>query len=439
MGQVGFTARRSSPPPPPTPSPATEARACGSDPTQPPPPAKRRRTTRRVVGIDSLGEDLLLDILLRLPTLASLVRAALTCRADLHPPPFLGAFGDPDGHDGLPVFLPARRTRDRDRGGDFLLTCLQDPDHDAPLRWRVADCRDGYLLLFNSDAGLVATVNPMAPRMTDLIKTPFRINNSSSNGAVQDESLPISLDVHLISSEEDPMSFQLVWLCHDEFRVQVSVFSNDTRDWCFLPWVDIQERVSSPDVPQDGTKFWLMSGMQANGLIFWPFQNGKHMLVLDTGTMEFSVYEFPIYSKLVQGCSFGVGETKDGIPCIVYVNGATIVVLIRRFDKKQGVQRWRFVDSVNCDDEADQLGINGGLDVVAIKDGFVYLAATGMILSLCLETRKLEKLFPMGFQFPLHPYIMAWPPTLVKSDGDRFLPTLLEHYPKREDSANLPA
>ncbi|EEC71036.1 hypothetical protein OsI_02749 [Oryza sativa Indica Group] len=87
------------------------------------------------------------------------------------------------------------------------------------------------------------------------------------------------------------------------------------------------------------------------------------------------------------------------------------------FDKKQAVQGWRFVDGVNCDDEADQLGINGGLDVVAIKDGFVYLAATGMILSLCLETRKLEKLFPMSFQFPLHPYIMAWPPTLVGNYG----------------------
>uniref|UniRef100_A0A0E0JKW5 F-box protein AT5G49610-like beta-propeller domain-containing protein n=1 Tax=Oryza punctata TaxID=4537 RepID=A0A0E0JKW5_ORYPU len=257
----------------------------------------------------------------------------------------------------------------------------------------------------------------MAPRMTDFIKAPFRINNSGNNGAVQDESLPFSLDVHLICSEEDPMSFQLIWHCHDQSRVQVSVFSNDTRDWCLLPWVDIEVRASSPDVQQDGTKYWLMPGMQANGLIFWPFQNGKHMLMLDTGTMEFSVYEFPIYSKVVQGCSFGVGETKDGIPCIVYVNGVTIVVLIRRFDKKQGVKKWRFVDGVNYDDEADQVGTNGGLDVVAIKDGFMYLAATGMILSLCLETKKLEKLFPMSFRFPLHPYIMAWPPTLVGNYG----------------------
>uniref|UniRef100_A0A0E0JKW4 F-box domain-containing protein n=1 Tax=Oryza punctata TaxID=4537 RepID=A0A0E0JKW4_ORYPU len=79
------------------------------DPTQPP-PAKYWRTTHHV-AIDSIGKDLLMDILLRLPTLASLVRAALTCRAwrvvvasslsfrrrfrDLHLPPFLGAFGVP--------------------------------------------------------------------------------------------------------------------------------------------------------------------------------------------------------------------------------------------------------------------------------------------------------------------------------------------------------
>ncbi|BAD52660.1 hypothetical protein [Oryza sativa Japonica Group] len=120
----------------------------------------------------------------------------------------------------------ASHGRDRDvlaaiRGGDFLLTRrLRDlDDGGAPLRWRVSDCRGGYLLLVNSDAGLVATVNPMAPRMTDFINMPFRINDSAANNAgaadatgQEEESSPISLDLHLICSEEDPMSFQLVWL-----------------------------------------------------------------------------------------------------------------------------------------------------------------------------------------------------------------------------------
>ncbi|CAO2165457.1 unnamed protein product [Urochloa humidicola] len=45
-----------------------------TDPSQPPP-------ARTPSTIHSLGEDLLLDIFLRLPSLAALVRAALTCRA----------------------------------------------------------------------------------------------------------------------------------------------------------------------------------------------------------------------------------------------------------------------------------------------------------------------------------------------------------------------
>uniref|UniRef100_A0A0E0JKW6 F-box domain-containing protein n=1 Tax=Oryza punctata TaxID=4537 RepID=A0A0E0JKW6_ORYPU len=434
MGQVGFTARRSSPPP----------SDCGGDPTQPP-PAKSRKTSHRV-AIDSLGEDLLLEVFLRLPSLATLVRAALTCRAwraavasspsfrrrfrELHPQPLLGVFCDPRSHD-LPVFLPSHG-RDRDvlaaiRGGDFLLTRhLRDLDDDAPLRWRVSDCRDGYLLLVNSDAGLVATVNPMAPWMTDFINMPFRITNSANNAADatgQDEYLPISLDVHLICSEEDPMSFQLVWLCHDESRVQATVFSNDTNGWCYLPWVDIEAKASSV-APHEGNKHWLKPGMQANGLIFWPFKNKEHMLMLDTNTMEFTVHEFPIFSEAQQGCSFAVGETKDDIPCIVCVVGTTVSVWMRKFDEK-GVERWRFADSVLSSEEANQLGIHGGLKVVTINDGFVYLATTEMIFSLCIETKKIEKLFPMSFRsHHLHPYIMAWPPSLVGNYGKFAAPRL---------------
>uniref|UniRef100_A0A0D9V2N3 F-box domain-containing protein n=1 Tax=Leersia perrieri TaxID=77586 RepID=A0A0D9V2N3_9ORYZ len=437
--EVGFTARRPSPPPPP----AGDATACrSSDPTQPP-PAKSRKISSyyAAAAIDSLGEDLLRCIFLRLPSLATLVSAALTCRAwraavassssfrrrfrELHPAPLLGFFCDPDPHD-LPVFLPAHGhgRRDRDvlaaiRGGEFLLTGLLDPDsNDGPLRWRIYDCRDGYLLLMNSDAGLLAIVNPLAPRMTEFIDMPVRIDNSNADDAAgqNGSALPIFLGVHLISSEEDPMSFRLVWLRHDESRVQASVWSSDTRNWCVLPWVNIKARSSTP---QEGrSKYWLLPGMQADGILFCPFENGKHMLMLDTDTMEFSVHRHPISSKVQQGCSSAVGETQDGIPCIAYVTRVNIGLLIRRLDKKRGVQRWKFLDSINFDEAADQLGIHDRLDVVTIKNGFVYLATEGMILSLCLETKKLDKLLPMSFQFPhLHPYVMAWPPALVGNYG----------------------
>ncbi|OEL15030.1 hypothetical protein BAE44_0023951 [Dichanthelium oligosanthes] len=101
----------------------------GGDPTQPPPtkfPKQSNPTT-----IDFLGEDLLLAIFLHLPSLATLIRATLTCRAwrramasspsfrrsfrELHPAPLLGIFEDPDS-EALPPFVASHR-RDRDTPG----------------------------------------------------------------------------------------------------------------------------------------------------------------------------------------------------------------------------------------------------------------------------------------------------------------------------------
>jgi hypothetical protein len=202
--------------------------------------------------INSLGDDLLLEIFLRLPSLATLVRAALTCRPwrravasspafrrrfrELHPAPLLGLVVEPQ-HDALPAFSPAQR-RDRDvlaaiRGGDFAFTPLLDPqDHalDAPLSWRIQDCRGGFLLLTNWDAGLLATVNHLAPGSTEYFDFPFDMEAPARNT----DQLPTSLDVHLLSSDEDPTWFQLVWLLYEKSRVQVVVFSSDTSDWYFL-------------------------------------------------------------------------------------------------------------------------------------------------------------------------------------------------------------
>ena len=58
------------------------------------------------------------------------------------------------------------------------------------------------------------------------------------------------------------------------------------------------------------------------------------------------------------------------------------------------------------------------LQAISIVDGFVYLVTSEMVLALCLETMKLEKLFPRSFRARhFHPYIMAWPPSLVGNYG----------------------
>ncbi|OEL19941.1 hypothetical protein BAE44_0019040, partial [Dichanthelium oligosanthes] len=128
----------------------------------------------------------LLEICLRLPSLATLVRAALTCRVfrravasspsfrrrfrALHPPPLLGFFFEPPSpvetpnSPAFPTFVPARR-RDRDiaaavRCGDFFLNSLEDLPDEGPC-WEIVDCCRGCVLLKNWDDASLVVFNPL--------------------------------------------------------------------------------------------------------------------------------------------------------------------------------------------------------------------------------------------------------------------------------------
>ncbi|PAN29840.1 hypothetical protein PAHAL_5G252900 [Panicum hallii] len=408
------------------------------------PPAKRRKDSSTTTTIASLGEDILLEIFLRLPCLATLVRAALTCRGwrravasspafrrrfrQLHPAPLLGLFFNPPGavqEPGLPAFpsfVPTRGT-DRDqaaavRGGDFFLTSLQE--RPGVLNgWDIHDCRGGYVLLANGGQETMAVVNPLARRSE-------RFFDSLDGHRVY----AVGHRACLLCSDEDPTAFRVVIVAHDKSRdlVRATVFCSDTGEWSVRPWVHI------PGKPRRGRgEGWMSCNMQAKGFLYWVYKNRKYMLTLDTATMDFSVDELPIFLQN-RFCSFVVGEMKNGEPCIVYAINFIVGVLLRRTEK-HGVDRWVLDRAEPLETQLCRVLGKVTLDynkvkVVAVRDGFVYLATSddlndsrtpSWFLSLCLETMILEKLFQRTYDSSVHPYVMQWPPSLVGNYG-RFAP-----------------
>ncbi|XP_047057197.1 uncharacterized protein LOC124663552 [Lolium rigidum] len=392
-------------------------------------PRRRRRGGNRGASascIDCLGEDILFEIFRRLPSLATLIRAALSCRAwrsavasspsfrrrfrALHPAPALGLFFSPfspvqyPNAPAFPAFVPTRRP-DLDlaaavRGGDFFLTSVQHVHGPGmPPCWDVFDCRDGFLMLNDWDECLLLLFNPLS-----------RSNRGSflSSEDILDDcrGCGVLVDPQFIYSEEDPSSFRVVWLAHDESRVRAAVFSSDTWEWRNLPW------------------------FQANGMfIYWVCNNRESIITLDTTTMDFSLSDLPHYLRS-RDVSFVIGETKDGAPCIVYAFELFVGVFLRTTDDT-GVERWELGRVVDLGtriqhvlgDLPDDLD---DMNVVAIRNGFVYLATSKMhhdpqnpcwFLSLCLETMELEMLFQRTFDGDVCPYVLSWPRSLVGNYG----------------------
>ncbi|KAG2589879.1 uncharacterized protein LOC120672392 [Panicum virgatum] len=412
------------------------------------PTAKRRKESSpptTTSPVPSLTDDVLLQIFLRFPSLATLVRAALACRTwrravasspafrrrfrELHPAPLLGLFFEPPSAvqdpvlPAFPSFVPARR-RDRDlaaavRGGDFFLTSIQEHP-DKAHSWEILDCRGGYVLLCNGDLlseEAMAVVNPLE-RRSELFFDHHR------KGIFEAYRGYLAVrNACLLCSDEDPASFRVVRLAHDESRVRAAVFSSDTRKWKLYPWIDV------PGRPRLSKSWLLNSNMQSNGFLYWVYKNHKYMITLNTATMDFSVEELPPFLQN-RRCSFDAGETSSGMRCIVYATDFTVGVMLRRTDS-DGLEKWMLDRATPLDTQLDgvlrkQKGNYDELLVVAVRDGFAYLATSKKVydsqnpswfLSLCLETMRLENLFQRTYDSGAHPYVMAWPPCLVGNYG----------------------
>ncbi|KAM3295344.1 hypothetical protein ACQJBY_037927 [Aegilops geniculata] len=381
-------------------------------------------------AVTALDDDLLREIFLRLPSLPTLVRAALSCRTFFHavrsspafrrsfrearPPPLLGLFFDPDGP-SIPAFAPLRRRSDPDlaavvRGADFFLTRLPDDDDAALPEWAIKDCRDGYVLLEHGSLEQLAVYNPLS-RALDLIPQPPDEIFDDGHGVAS------SLGCYILSSQEGGEALRLVYTCYDESRARAAVFSSESREWQILPW-------SEPVTPLPEDEHWLQLGTMANRFVYWIHKNLAYILVLNTATLRFSQMDVP--PVLVgHDLMFKVGETKDGKPCIVCPVDFHLFVWVWRA-RHDGIETWKFHKRIPLETIVEltdgTLDGHSELKVLAIIGGFVYFCTMDMLvdanypcwfLSLCMETGELGTLFRRRFDGHVHPYIMAWPPSLI--------------------------
>ncbi|CAN6351637.1 unnamed protein product [Urochloa humidicola] len=384
---------------------------------QPPPP-----TTIR-----DLGDDLILEIFLRLPSLASLVRAALACRAFLaavrSSPNFRRRFCALRGRPVLGIFLhrnvtdvhsyaPIRRRSDPDlaaavRASDVFLNRV--PDFLACAGWLVADCRGGFVLLLNLGTRQVAAYSPLT-RALDLFPA---LPEVGGDGRL------VHHRYNMVTCDEAPGSFRVVSLCRHRSELRAAVFSSGTREWQILPWTG---GVPAPQL--DGVDR-LCTGAQVERCVYWTHADHAYSIVLDTATLQLSSIDLPAHLK-GQGDAYRTGQTKDGKLCIVHAVEFTLSIWFRRADA-DGVDRW-MLDSVIPLEGEIRRATNCSLvhrfllRVWAILDGIVYLSTFKSsehvtkpywFLSFCLETRKLEKLFYKTADSDFYPYIMAWPPALL--------------------------
>ncbi|KAL6842509.1 hypothetical protein ACP4OV_027353 [Aristida adscensionis] len=418
-----------------------------------PPPATRRRLSCAPT-IHCLDGDLLRRVLLRLPSLAALVRAASAWvefrRAVASDPvfrlrfraahsPLVGFFFDPpeDTAPAVPSFLPARRD-DPDlarliRSWDFFLTPLHVSPEEVNPRWGVVDVRGGKLLLqmtIDPTLRLLAVLNPMA--RPGRVQAYFNLSAASIRALEEgDPHIHMYFKMpRLLCADEDPSRFRIFCLINDESRVRVLVFAHDDKDGLLLPWVPAPGRQD----PEHGSLLWLEEGILVGHFIYWFYRNHRYVVIMDTRELSLGYHVQAVHPSLnlsdyehyllLGGHTVNANDLEPSLH-IVYADGSRICCKLSALHGNPA-EPWIAGGVTDLGTQFDQMAVFvPGLLLEALKDGFLYFAipqteqyaAPCWFLSFNMETRELEKLFLRLEDANFQPYHMPWPRFLLGDYG----------------------
>ncbi|KAM3348654.1 hypothetical protein ACQJBY_022116 [Aegilops geniculata] len=340
---------------------------------------------------------------------------------DHHPAPLLGLFFNSpfplvphNGFPCIPAFAPAHRNNPElvaaILSGDFFLTTLQARDH-PEASWFVSDARGGYLLLEGGGL-LLALLNPLArrcERIFDLSHAHIFDDDDDDDDRQGDGKI---LHAGVICDDENPASFGIFCLAaHGEFRLRAAVFSSSfgMGDWFLSPWLDVPH-------PNPEDELLLESGMRVGNFIYWPHQDRAYVVVLDPdpNNPRLFVEMIPPLLNLEGFRSSILGQINGDNMCIAYSNGFNIGFMLRQEDGLDAgawanIRVFNLADPVNA--KIPQSPENT-LKIAAMRGSILYLTTsemfTGLAVSwfacLCLESGRLEWLFPRTYDGFFQPY-----------------------------------
>ncbi|KAF6998054.1 hypothetical protein CFC21_014214 [Triticum aestivum] len=375
-------------------------------------------TSPAVTTLDSLKDDNIEDILLRLPSPASLARAALASRRwrgiassprflrrfrELHPwSSVLGLFVTHADLDQLPIFHPAAAVRsDADlaaaaRRADFLLTRLE---HDPA--WRLRDFRNGRLLLCRGDS--LSVYDPVSVSHRH-VAVPRPRNEALPEPEYISDCL-LDLDGHG-DGECGAPCFRVVTVQRerDGQRMRAMEYGSRAAGWRVHPWVDVDGIGIGIDVPAKRMRRPMHAA--AAGLIFWKYDMNSSLL-LDTSTMAFSIVPLPVPRTRV----YAIGDTDAGACCLLNIVGATMlqVWLLKKKNGVGGGRAWEL-------EKQSQIGELANLN----RRFSVHMVSAGLAIVYCVSSKYSHividlKDLSLKDKFRCHrcmafPFQMPWPP-----------------------------
>ncbi|KAF6991204.1 hypothetical protein CFC21_008321 [Triticum aestivum] len=378
---------------------------------------------------DALGDDLLGEILRRLPDMASLASAALVCKGwdgvasdpvifrrflSLRAPLLVGVIltkrdRECAAHRNDLRFVRASSTRNPKLAsaaahGDFYFE--GHPEIEATDRWSLRGCNGGLLLLCRGRYALNLAVYDPLERTAIFFEPPAGWH----------------MVRYAIVGDEAGPSFQVIAICPWHSH-RFAVFSSGAGKWVVVnsfrdSWICADDGMAA------GRFAYLRSNTKKNTMN----ENEEKIYVLDTKTMVWSVITAPFPA----GESYYVADMAEhGGLCIVSSREQCVLLWVRDVNggwvvKKEVslLNQFRFLKRIRRDEWMKRLRI------LAMKAGYVYMEfwsirkSESYILVLNLNTVKLQQFFRNNaderYRGAAFPFFLRFSP-LPAADDDKEL------------------